>query len=117
MRPSPALQGSHCVSLLGSLGALHDFDLITFRSVDKCETAAIGLYGWTVGIFQIERGEVLTECFQAVHFESKMREVRLHLDRAAGREMAKLDQFLALRRFHEYEFRAARRFVPADFLE
>jgi hypothetical protein len=61
--------------------------------------------------------EMFAEFVKAVHLERQVREVRLHLNRPAGREAANLDLLLTLWRFQKNQFRAARRFVPADLLQ
>src|SRR5438477_1219690 len=90
------------------LPPLDQFDFVAFRRVDKGEDGAGGGGGGAVGIFQTELVEVFAEFFEVVHLESQMRQVRLHLHRTARRETAELDLFLALRRFEEDQFRAAR---------
>src|SRR4051794_4339048 len=62
-------------------------------------------------------GKMLAEVLKARDLESQVGEIGLHLHWATVREVAKLDQFLAVGRFQESQFRAARRFVAAHFLE
>ena len=101
----------------GLVRSLNQLDLVPLRRVDEGEDRAAGRGGRAIGIFQAEFREVFAEFFEVVHFEGQMCQVRLHLHRAARREAAKLNLFLALRRFEEDQFRAARRFVPAQFLQ
>src|SRR5437879_3547661 len=99
------------------LPPLNQLNLVAFRRVDEGEDAAGGGRGGAVGVFQAESREVFAEFFEVVHLEGQVRQVRLHLHRTARRETAQFNLFLALRRFEEDQFRAARGFVPAHFLQ
>src|SRR5688572_24879054 len=46
-----------------------------------------------------------------------MSQIGLHFHRPAGREMAKLDEFVTPRRFEEDQFGAARRLVPSGLFQ
>src|SRR4051794_1688182 len=107
------------LSLVGSvfLAALHQFDFVPFRGVDECEAAPIFLHHGTIRKFQAKFCEVFSELFEVFHFEGKMGEVGLHLDRSAGRKITKFDQLLTARRFHKNQLRATGRFMAARFLE
>jgi len=70
-----------------------------------------------IGILEAEFRQVLGKGGEVVHLESQVREVGLHLDRAAAGKMTNLDQLFALGRLEKDELRTARRAVPPDFLE
>src|SRR5687768_5453615 len=97
--------------------ALDQFNFVALGRVDEREPASIFLHDWAVGIFDPMFSQMFSELLQAIHLESQVREVRLHLDRPAGRKMADLDQLLTVRRFEENQFRTAWRLVAADFLQ
>jgi hypothetical protein len=71
----------------------------------------------TIRIFQAVIGQVLAKLFKAFHLKSQMRQIGLDLNRPAGREIAKLNQFLAAGGFHENQFGPARRFMAAGFFQ
>jgi hypothetical protein len=96
---------------------LYQFDFVTFRRVNEREHGSGGARRRTVGIFQAVFGKVLAEFFEVVHLERQMREVGLHLYRAAGRETANFNLLVAGRRLEKNELRTTRRFVPLDFFE
>src|SRR5579859_4284539 len=87
---------------------LDQFDLIPLRRVHKGNPAAVGPQVRAVRIFIAVGGEVAAKLLQAVHFKGQVGQIWLHPHRAARGKAAKLDQFLALRRLHEDQFRAAR---------
>src|SRR5439155_9061243 len=86
------------------LRPLDQFNFVTFRRVDKGEDCAGRGRGRAIRVSQSEFFELLPEFFEAVHLESQMRQVRLHLHRAARREAANLNLLLAFRRFEEDQF-------------
>ena len=96
---------------------LDQLNLIPLRGVNKGNAAAVRAEMRAVGILQAKPGEMPAEFLQAVHLEGEVRQIRLHVHRAARRITAQLDQLLAAGRLEEHQLRTARRFVPADFLQ
>src|SRR5438552_327174 len=80
-------------------------------------SSAIRLNVLTIGVFDSQLFEMFAELLQTLDLERQVRQVRLHLDRAAGGEMTKLDQLFTGRRLEEYQFRATGRFVPSHLFE
>ena len=77
---------------------------VAFRRVNEGKAAAIFANVRRIGKFEAELREVFSKLVQAVHGERQMRQVRLDLHWAAGREGTYLNQFLALGRFEKYQF-------------
>ena len=96
---------------------MNQFDFVAFRRVNEGKYRASGSGGRAVGKLQAVFGQVLAEFLKAVHLEREMGEVGLHLHRAAAGKIRDFDLLLAAGRLEKNEFRAARRFVPPDFLE
>jgi hypothetical protein len=108
--------GSASISHSG-FAHLDQFDFVTFRSIDEGNAAAVGFDVWTIGVFQAEFFQVPSEFFEAVDFERQVRQIGLNLDGAAGRKVTKFDQLFTAQGLEESQFRTARRFVPANFLQ
>ena len=85
-------------------GHLDEFDFVTFGSIDEGNTAAVGFKMRAIRVLEAEFGEVFGEILEAIHFESKVSEVGLDLDRAASGEVAKLDQLLTLGGLEKHKF-------------
>lgn len=96
-------------------GALDQFDFVTLRSVDESDSASICFHVGAIGIGHAVCAEVLFKFSETLDLESKMSEIGLDLNRAAGWEMANLNFLLAFGSFEENELGAARRFVAARF--
>ena len=96
---------------------LDEFDLVALGGVDEGDDAAgAGGRGAIAQRKALRRG-VAGEGVEIVHLEGEMREVRADDDRAARVELAKLDEFLAARRFQKNEPGAAGRSAAAHLFE
>src|SRR5688500_11166345 len=80
---------------------LHQLDFVTFRRVDERKAGAVLLHVLPYRIFDAILVKVILELSWIINLDGEMREVRLHLNRAAVGERADLDQFFAARRFQE----------------
>jgi len=60
---------------------------------------------------------MLCELIETLDFKRQMRQVGLHLHRAAAGEIGDFNLLLALWRFQKNQFRSARRFVPAQLFQ
>src|SRR5262245_15207132 len=90
--PFLALDSIHAA---GFLRRLHEFDLVAFRGVNEGKATAALAEVRAVGILEAELREMLLKVGEVVHLEGQVREVWLHLHRAAAGKVAKLDEFLA----------------------
>ena len=98
-------------------GQLHEFDFITFGSINESEARTVFLEVRAVRLFDAVFFQVLAKFGEIIHLEGKVSEIGLDLDRAAGWKITNFDQLFAAGRFEENEFGAARRFVTAHFFE
>ena len=95
------------------LAVLDQLDLIALGRIDECDhTTGSGL-GRSIAQRIAFRGRVFSECFQIVHLESEVSDVRANVYRAALIKFTKLNFFLTAGRLQEHQLRAARRSVPA----
>jgi len=99
------------------LGKLDQFDLIPFGSVHKRDAATVRFQVRTVRVFEPEFGKVLSKFLQTIHRECQMCQVGLDFHRPAPREVAKLDEFLAVGSLHENQFPSTWRLLPMDLFE
>src|SRR5262249_1965647 len=96
---------------------LNQFDLVSFRCVNKREDCAGGCGRGTIGELESEFGQVFGEMIQAFHFQGGMREVGLDLNRSCAGKTAKLNLFLTFRRFKKDQFRSTGRLMAAQLFE
>ena len=94
---------------------LNQLNLVAFRGVHEGKAAAVRAQVGAVREGDSQRGDVFPESGETLDFKGQMREVRLDVHGAAGREIAQFDQFLAFGGLHEDQFRTARGFVAAGF--
>src|SRR5258706_9173694 len=80
---------------------LYQLDLVSFRSIDESNAAAILFHMRSVRKLQAERLQMFAEFIKAIDLEREMSQVWLHLHRPAVRKMAKLNQLLTFGRFHK----------------
>jgi len=100
-----------------TLRYLNQLNFVAFRRVNEGNSSAVRFEMRAIGIFEAVIGKVFAEFFKAVHLEGQMCQIGLNLDRPTGREIAKLDQFLAGGCFHENQFGTAWRLVPPRFFQ
>ncbi len=98
-------------------GFLDEFDLISFRGIHERDASPIRAQVRSVRVFVALAGEVHTKILQTVHFKRDMSQIGLDLHRTTLIILAKLNGFVTFRCFHKHQFRAARGFVPAHFLQ
>ena len=96
-------------------GTLNELNLVTLGRVNESDSASIRFHVGSIGVGHAVRAKMFFEFSETIDLESKMREIGLDLNRAAGWEMANLNFLLAFGSFEENEFGAARRFVAARF--
>jgi hypothetical protein len=99
------------------LPALNQFDLVTFRRVDKCDHAAAGSLVRAIGKWITFRGRFPREFFEIVHLKREMSQVRANHHWTAFIEFTELDLFFALRGFKKNQLRSAARSMPSRFLK
>jgi hypothetical protein len=97
--------------------ALNQFDLVTFRRIDESNRAAVAVGMRPVGERVAFRGRLFREFLDVIDLEGEMRQVRSDHHRTAFVEFAKLDFYIASRRFQEDKLRTAARGMAANFFQ
>src|ERR1051325_6029803 len=89
---------------IAAAGQLHEFDFVTFGSIDESEAGTVLLHVRAVGIFDAVLLEVLREFSEVIDLKSEVGEIGLDLNGAAGRKVTNFDQLFAAGSFEEGEF-------------
>ena len=82
----PALRSRHAQSL----GPFDEFNFVALGCVNERKAAAL-LHRWAVAELDAQLLKVFSKLGEAIHLLCEMREIRLNLHRAAGREVAELN--------------------------